>query len=603
MSSGRKDPKDDDKLLTSEDLFGDMLDEKPAPAPKPPPAPAPAGRRSGPIKVQVSEPATGTPAPTPTPTSTPAPAKTPSGRITLPKGPLPKSPLGGAPAEELPDDVAALLDAFSAPAEAAAAAAKPEPPAAPPKKPEPPAAPPPPPVSLATDDEAMKDLRSLRGQMKPAAPAEVAAPKSRTGTKFRAAAPQVPSSPGKTVDLAALADEALGHVPPAAAPPLPAPASAAPAAEAAPEETPPAAAEPVRRGEGAYGPYRLLERVAVGGMAEVFKAKRSGVEGFEKVVAVKRILPHLSDNKEFVDMFVDEAKMVAGLTHPNIVQIFDLGRIEKSYYIAMEYVQGRDLRSILRRARERGTRVPLDLCALIASRVCAALEYAHRKKDDRGQPMMTVHRDISPQNILISFEGDVKLTDFGIAKAASKATVTEAGALRGKLLYMSPEQAWGKPMDRRSDVFSLGIVFYEMLTDHKPFLGSSEVSILETVRECKVAPPRSLNGAIPPALERVVMRALERDPERRYQDAGEMSRDLEAALHETPPPPTAAALARFMETLYEPREREATVVDEAHEPEAAPAPAQPPPPPPVAENTGPSASMSIQKLLKRFGIK
>src|SRR5438093_1281914 len=263
MSSGRKDPKDDDKLLTSEDLFGDMLDAKPASAPKPPPAPA--GRRSGPIKVQVSEPSTATPAPTPTPT-TPAPAKTPSGRITLPKGPLPKSPLGGPPAEALPDDVAALLDAFSAPGEAAAAA---------PPEPEPPAAP----------------------------------------------------------------------------------------------------------GEGAYGPYRLLERVAVGGMAEVFKAKRSGVEGFEKVVAVKRILPHLSDNKEFVDMFVDEAKMVAGLTHPNIVQIFDLGRIERSYYIAMEYVQGRDLRSILRRARERAIRVPLDLCALIASRVCSALEYAHRNRD------------------------------------------------------------------------------------------------------------------------------------------------------------------------------------------------------------------------------
>ncbi len=442
MSSGRKDPKDDDKLLTSEDLFGDMLDEKPA-APKPEPGSDPAARRSGPIKVQVSEPvAPAPPAPTPTPS--------PSGRITLPKGPLPKSPLGGPAAGELPDDVAALLDAFSAPGEAAASPpAAPERPAAPPKKPEPAAAPSPPPVSLATDDEAMKDLRSLRGQMKPALPADVPAPKSRTGTRFRAAAPQAPASPGKTLDLAALADEALGQAPARARPePPPAPTPVVSAAPPAPEETPPHAAEPARPGEGTYGPYRLLERVAVGGMAEVFKAKRSGVEGFEKVVAVKRILPHLTDNKEFVDMFVDEAKMVAGLTHPNIVQIFDLGRIEKSYYIAMEYVQGRDLRSILRRARERGTRAPLELCALIASRACSALEYAHRKKDDRGQPMMTVHRDISPQNILISFEGDVKLTDFGIAKAASKATVTEAGALRGKLLYMSPQLRSVHPRDR-----------------------------------------------------------------------------------------------------------------------------------------------------------
>jgi serine/threonine protein kinase len=577
MSSGRKDSKDDDKLLTSEDLFGDMLDEKPVAAPKTPPEPAPPARRSGPIKVQVSE---------PTP---------------LPKGTAVKSPLGGAPDEGLPDDVAALLDAFSAPGEAAVSVPPPEP------APHPePAAPAPPPV-MATDDEGLQDLRSLRGQLKPVPPTEAPLPKSRTGARFRAADAQAIAPQGKTLDLAAIADEALGHAPPRSAPAAPAPpaaaASASAPADAGPAETPAGLVEPVSPGEGAYGPYRLLQRVAVGGMAEVFKAKRSGVEGFEKVVAVKRILPHLSDNKEFVDMFVDEAKMVAGLTHPNIVQIFDLGRIEKSYYIAMEYVQGRDLRSILRRARERAIRVPLDLCALIASRVCSALEYAHRKKDDRGQPMMTVHRDISPQNILISFEGDVKLTDFGIAKAASKATVTEAGALRGKLLYMSPEQAWGKAMDRRSDLFSLGIVFYEMVTDHKPFLGSSEVSILETVRECKVPPPSSLNREVPPALERVVMKALERDPERRYQDAAEMYRDLEAVMHEAPPPPTAATLARFMETLYEPQEREATVVDEAHEPEAPPAAASPAPPPPPPETTGPSASMSIQKLLKRFGIK
>ena len=579
MSSGRKDSKDDDKLLTSEDLFGDMLDEKPVAAPKVPPTPAPDARRSGPIKVQVSE---------PTP---------------LARGPAVKSPLGGAPAEELPDDVAALLDAFSGPGEAAAAAPPPEP------APDPEPAAPAPPTVMATDEEGRQDLRSLRGEMKPGAPGAGPVAKSGSGTKFRAAIAQVIAPHAKMLDLAAIADEALGQAPPRPAPTAPAsPAAAAGAsapAEPGPEVSPPGVSEPVGPGEGAYGPYRLLQRVAVGGMAEVFKAKRSGVEGFEKVVAVKRILPHLSDNKEFVDMFVDEAKMVAGLTHPNIVQIFDLGRIEKSYYIAMEYVQGRDLRSILRRARERAIRVPLDLCALIASRVCSALEYAHRKKDDRGQPMMTVHRDISPQNILISFEGDVKLTDFGIAKAASKATVTEAGALRGKLLYMSPEQAWGKAMDRRSDLFSLGIVFYEMVTDHKPFLGSSEVSILETVRECKVAAPSSLNREVPPALERVVMKALERDPERRYQDAAEMYRDLEAVMHETPPPPTAATLARFMETLYEPQEREATVVDEAHEPEApaAGAAASPAPPPPPPETTGPSASMSIQKLLKRFGIK
>jgi serine/threonine protein kinase len=363
--------------------------------------------------------------------------------------------------------------------------------------------------------------------------------------------------------------------------------------------------------EGTYGPYQLVKKIAVGGMAEVFKAKRSGVEGFEKVVAVKRILPHLSDNKEFVDMFIDEAKMVAGLTHPNIVQISDLGKLEKSYYIAMEYVHGRDLRSILRRAKERGLRLPLDLTVLIVSRVCSALEFAHRKKDERGRPMLIVHRDISPQNILISFEGEVKLTDFGIAKAATKARISDAGALRGKLLYMSPEQAWGKPMDRRSDLFSLGIVFYEMVTDQKPFLGSSEMSILEMVRECRVAPPSDVNPRIPERLEKVVMTALERDPDHRYQDAAEMYRDLDRVLHERQPP-TANELTRFMELLFDEEERLEAIPPAADEGEAAQevefehpadvASAEPP----TSTTTDSGAlkdPLSIQKLLKRFGIK
>ncbi len=299
-----------------------------------------------------------------------------------------------------------------------------------------------------------------------------------------------------------------------------------------------------------FGPYRLLERIAAGGMAEVFRAKRAGVEGFEKVLAVKRILPHLSDNKEFVEMFIDEAKMVAGLSHPNIVQIFDLGKIDTTYFIAMEHVQGKDLRTILKQAKERGLRIPLDLSVLIVGKVCSALEYAHRKRDEHGEAMRIVHRDISPQNILISFEGEVKLTDFGIAKATSKASGTDRGALRGKLLYMSPEQASGHPMDRRSDVFSLGVVFYEMITDTKPFLGSSEKGILEMVRDCKFERPRALNPKIPESLEKVLLKALEKDPERRYQDASEMYRGLERVLRERQPP-AATELARFMEVLFE----------------------------------------------------
>ncbi|MGH9337526.1 MAG: serine/threonine-protein kinase [Vicinamibacteria bacterium] len=215
-----------------------------------------------------------------------------------------------------------------------------------------------------------------------------------------------------------------------------------------------------------YGRYSLLERVATGGMAEVFRAKRKGVEGFEKVVAVKRILPHLSSNKDFVDMFIAEAKMVASLSHPNIVQIFDLGKIDDTYYIAMEFVEGKDLRTILTRARNRGTLPGVDLAALIAGKVGAALEYAHRHRDSDGRELRIVHRDVSPQNILVSDEGEVKLVDFGIAKAATKASHTDSGSLRGKLLYMSPEQAWGRALDKRSDLFALGAVFFEILTGH-----------------------------------------------------------------------------------------------------------------------------------------
>jgi serine/threonine protein kinase len=394
----------------------------------------------------------------------------------------------------------------------------------------------------------------------------------RTSAKLLVTDPKLPLGPG--VDLASVAENAIREEP------------GPPPADKTPE--PSSTREPSWR-DDRFGPYQLIDRVAIGGMAEVFKAKRAGVEGFEKIVAVKRILPHLSENKEFLDMFVDEAKMVAGLAHPNIVQIFDLGRIEKSYYIAMEYVHGRDLRTILRRAREKGLRMPLDLSLRVVGQVCAALEYAHRKKDERGQPMQIVHRDVSPQNILISFEGEVKLVDFGIAKAATKASNTDRGALRGKLLYMSPEQAWGRPIDRRSDVFSLGIVLYEMVTETKPFVGAgTEVSILELVRQCVITPAREINPRVPEPLDRVIMKALAREPDERYQDAGQMQRGLERFLRERPPV-GARDLARFLELLFDRGERE----DGAFErPPAAEAAAATPTPEP----------MPLESLLKRFGI-
>jgi serine/threonine protein kinase len=307
-----------------------------------------------------------------------------------------------------------------------------------------------------------------------------------------------------------------------------------------------------KKPEGAadYGQYLLLDRIAVGGMAEVFRAKRKGVEGFEKVVAVKRILPHLSDNKGFVDMFIDEAKVVAGLSHPNIVQIFELGKIEDTYFIAMEYVDGLDLRTILHRARGKGEPPNIDQAALIVSKVGSALEYAHRYRDAEGRELRIVHRDVSPQNILISREGEIKLVDFGIAKAATKASHTDSGSLRGKLLYMSPEQAWGRPIDNRSDIFSLGVVFFEMLTGRNLFSGDSEMSILERVRNARVIPPSSVNRSVPIELDGVVTRMLRKEPEKRYQDASEMLIHLDSYLRRRPAI-GSADLARFLTTYID----------------------------------------------------
>ncbi|MCU0242491.1 MAG: serine/threonine protein kinase [Vicinamibacteria bacterium] len=379
-----------------------------------------------------------------------------------------------------------------------------------------------------------KPVEAPAAHMAPAAPADKL-------PKFAARSPRRGgAAAADSLDLAAVIEDALG---------VRGEASRPSAARKPPEES------------RVYGPYQLMEKIAAGGMAEVFRAKRTGVEGFEKVVAVKRILSHLSNNPEFVDMFINEAKIVASLSHPNIVQIFDLGKIEKTYYIAMEFVHGRDLRTILKHARERGMKLPLDLSILLVKSVCLALEYAYRIKDQEGRAMRIVHRDISPQNILISFEGEIKLTDFGIAKAATKARSTDSGALRGKLLYMSPEQAWGRPMDQRSDLFSLGLVFYEMVTDKRPFLGSSESNVLEMVRQCLITPPTTFNPRIPEKLERVIMKTLARAPEERYQDTAEMSKDLDRVLQGRPAP-TATDLARFMSVLFDEHERGVVSVDD-----------------------------------------
>jgi len=222
--------------------------------------------------------------------------------------------------------------------------------------------------------------------------------------------------------------------------------------------------------ERQFGPYRLVRQVAVGGMAEIHLAKTKGIAGFEKYVAIKMIHPNFAEDDQFIQMLVDEAKITVHLTHGNIAQTFDLGRVGETYYITMEFVDGSDLYKILRRGSEQDLEMPLDVCAFIAKEVASALDYAHRKRDHTGRSLGIVHRDVSPQNVLVSYAGEVKLVDFGIAKATMKVRQTAAGVIKGKYYYMSPEQAWGDPIDSRSDIFSAGIVLYEMITGQMLYL-------------------------------------------------------------------------------------------------------------------------------------
>ncbi len=309
----------------------------------------------------------------------------------------------------------------------------------------------------------------------------------------------------------------------------------------------------------AFGDYTLLRKIAVGGMAEVWQARRRGVEGFQKTVAIKKILPHLTHSQDFVTMFIDEAKLAAQLNHNNIIQIYDLGKEGEDFFIAMEYVDGLDLRTILNKARGTHRPLPMGQALLIASCLARALDYAHRKRDFDNRALGLVHRDVSPQNVLISYEGEIKLCDFGIVKAVAKASQTQMGALKGKLQYMSPEQAWGKSVDARSDIFSLGAVLFEVLTDTRLFTGESELGVLDAVRECRTRAPREIAPEIPEEVDRIVRRALARTPEERYQTAGEMEEELKTVLFNLKPMPSQSELATYMSLLAVAPEAEAPV--------------------------------------------
>jgi len=300
-----------------------------------------------------------------------------------------------------------------------------------------------------------------------------------------------------------------------------------------------------------FGKYILLDRIGIGGMAEIFRARALGAAGFQKQLVIKKILMHLAENDEFVRMFIDEAKIAVSLQHANVVQIFDLGAVRQEYFIAMEYVFGKDLLNLLIRCTHLRIRIPQKLAVFILCEILKGLEAAHNAVDSRGNPLNVIHRDVSPSNVLISYDGEVKIGDFGVAKATRREAATRAGTMKGKLGYMSPEQVTGQEIDARADLFSAGIILYEMLAMNRLFHGKTELETLMMVRDCDVADAiGKLPPDVPESLRRIVLKALSREPERRFQTATELLDTLLDYLFNEKQRVTTQDMGRFMKSVF-----------------------------------------------------
>ena len=298
------------------------------------------------------------------------------------------------------------------------------------------------------------------------------------------------------------------------------------------------------------GKYQLLRKLATGGMAEVFLAKTAGPMGFEKQLVIKRILPHLAEDPQFVQMFLGEAKLAAQLNHPNLVQIFDFGESDGSYFIAMEYIDGPTVRLLLQRAREQSLAIPFVLGARIASAAAEGLAYAHEFTDPlTHESLQLVHRDVSPDNILISRSGSVKLVDFGIAKARGLSHHTQAGTIKGKVAYMAPEQLRGEPLDQRVDLYGLGVVLYELLTLNMPYEAGSDASLVRKVLDDPYVPPTERRPELPLALQQVLTQLLAKNRDERYGDCRTLQADLERYIHATGETASGYALGQLVARL------------------------------------------------------
>jgi len=328
-----------------------------------------------------------------------------------------------------------------------------------------------------------------------------------------------------------------------------------------------AASEPVAPDE--FGPYEVYERLGIGGMAQVHRAKKRGPAGFERSVALKRMLSHLAEDSSFVDSFIREAKVVSLLVHPNIAQVYDFGRIGGIYYIAMELVPGFDLRKLLRYANRANEPIPLPVVLSILIELCEALEYAHTCRDESGARLNIVHRDISPSNMIIAASGHLKVIDFGIAKASARQLHTESGQVKGKLGYMSPESALGQSAGAVSDVFSMGVVAWELVTASPLFSARTDFETMRKIREAEVVPPSRHNPSCPPELDRLIMFALERDPEHRLGSAGAFRHGLEQIAAKYGIHVSGRAVAEWMSQFLQPEDYVARSSGRTPPPESA----------------------------------
>lgn len=299
-----------------------------------------------------------------------------------------------------------------------------------------------------------------------------------------------------------------------------------------------------------FGRYELLRRLANGGMGQIDLARQKGPVGFQKLLVVKRILPHLSEEDEFLKMFLDEARIAALLNHPNIAQTYESGDVDGVYFMAMEYVQGEPISRVVRKAHETLGGMPTALIVRIVADAAGALDYVHAARSPSGRPLGLIHRDVSPQNVMVSFHGTVKLIDFGVAKASNKLSMTSVGSIKGKYAYMSPEQATGQPLDGRSDIFGLSTILYEQLTGARLFKRDTDQGTLKAVVGHRVPPPSSVVDGIPEGLDEVVLKGLAKHRDERYQTASEFQLALEEVLMHARLPGSPGHLAAFMRELY-----------------------------------------------------